>query len=241
MKQIKNGFTPFETHMHTREVSPCGQVDAATMMAAYAEKGYGGVFVTDHLSPYSLAHFASDTKDYFHLTLTWPQIVTRYLRGYDTAKLVGEPMGLKVFLGVELTLEQGPEDYLILGIDREFLLAHPHIQTYSLPALKTAVHNYGLFLYQAHPFRQNLTLQHPDHVDGLEVYNGNGGEERNRNSEVLEEAERRHCLMTSGSDAHATNNVGRGGLWLPADINNGYDMAQYIATHNAQLERIQTI
>lgn len=240
MIRNKNGFVPFETHMHTREVSPCGQADAATMMAAYADKGYGGVFVTDHLSPYALSHFASDTNDYFNLTLSWPEIVTRYLRGYDTAKLVGEPLGLKVFLGLELTLEQGPEDYLIPGIDREFLLAHSHIQTYSLPQLKQAVNQYGLYVYQAHPFRPNLTVQHPDHLDGLEVYNGNGGEARNRNSEVLEEAKKRGCRMISGSDAHAPNNVGRGGLWLPSDIDNGYDMARYIAEHNSELERIET-
>ena len=231
MTRIENGFAPFETHMHTREVSPCGQCDAAVMMAAYAEAGYGGVFVTDHLSPYN---------DYFNLTLTWPQIVTRFLRGYDTAKLVGEPLGLKVFLGVELTLEQGPEDYLLLGVDREFLLAHKNIHTYALPQPKAAMNQYGLPLYQAHPFRKNLTLQHHSHLDGLEVYNGNGGEERNRNTEVLEEAQKRGCLMISGSDAHATNNVGRGGLWLPTHIDDGYDMARYIAEHNRDLRRIET-
>lgn len=233
------GFAPFETHMHTREVSPCGQCDAADMMAAYADKGYGGVFVTDHLSPYALAHFASDTNDYFHLSLTWPQIVTRYLRGYDTAKLIGEALGLRVFLGVELTLEQGPEDYLLLGVDKEFLLAHKNIQTYTLPQLKAAVNQYGLPLYQAHPLRKNLQLQRHDQIDGLEVYNGNGGEERNRNTLVLEEARKRGCLMLSGSDAHAPNNVGRGGLWLPTDIDNGYDMARYIARHNHELTRIE--
>ncbi len=233
------GFAPFETHMHTREVSPCGQCDAADMMAAYADKGYGGVFVTDHLSPYALAHFASDTNDYFHLSLTWPQIVTRYLRGYDTAKLIGEALGLRVFLGVELTLEQGPEDYLLLGVDKEFLLAHKNIQTYTLPQLKAAVNQYGLPLYQAHPLRKNLQLQRHDQIDGLEVYNGNGGEERNRNTLVLEEARKRGCLMLSGSDAHAPNNVGRGGLWLPTDIDNGYDMARYIAGHNHELTRIE--
>ena len=240
MIRIENGFAPFETHMHTREVSPCGQCDAAVMMAAYAEAGYGGVFVTDHLSPYALAHFASDTNDYFNLTLTWPQIITRYLRGYDTAKLVGEPLGLKVFLGVEITLEQGPEDYLLLGVDRKFLLAHKNIHTYSLPQLKAAMNQYGLPLYQAHPMRPRLTVQHHSHVDGLEVYNGNGGEERNRNTEVLDEAQKRGCLMIAGSDAHATNNVGRGGLWLPVDIDDGYDMARYIAEHNRDLRRIET-
>jgi len=34
--------------------------------------------------------------------------------------------------------------------------------------------------------------------------------------------------------------VGRGGLWLPSDIDNGYDMARYIAEHNSELERIET-
>jgi hypothetical protein len=46
--------------------------------------------------------------------------------------------------------------------------------------------------------------------------------------------------MIAGSDAHATNNVGRGGLWLPVDIDDGYDMARYIAEHNRDLRRIET-
>ena len=234
---MQPGFIPFEMHLHTKEVSACARDDAATMMKALVDKGFGGVFVTDHLSPYGLAHFASSTNDYFNLTLSWEEIVTRYLRGYDTAKLVGEAMGLKVFLGVELTLEQGPEDYLIYGVDREFLMAHRYIHTYSLPQLKQAVNSYGLPVIQAHPMRENLTLQKQDHLDGIEVFNGSG-EERNHNASALEEAQKRGCLMTSGSDAHAADEVGRGGMWLPDNIDDGFQMAQYIAAYNKEIQLI---
>ena len=38
----------YETHCHTKESSACGLATADEMIAAYHQKGYRGVIITDH-------------------------------------------------------------------------------------------------------------------------------------------------------------------------------------------------
>ena len=46
-----------ETHLHTSEVSRCGQVSAAEMIELYKEAGYSTVFVSDHFKPHTFKQF----------------------------------------------------------------------------------------------------------------------------------------------------------------------------------------
>ena len=97
-----------ETHLHTSEVSPCGMVDARTAVRQYAGAGYGGIIVTDHFGSYSLDLFAGTPKEK----------AEQFFRGYRLAKEEGEQCGIAVLFGAEISLEEGPEDYLLYGITR---------------------------------------------------------------------------------------------------------------------------
>ena len=39
----------FDTHIHTKESSACGEVRAADIVARYKSLGYDGIIVTDHM------------------------------------------------------------------------------------------------------------------------------------------------------------------------------------------------
>ena len=54
------------------------------------------------------------------------QKIERYLLGYRKAREAGKRYGVKVMFGVEIRLEPGVEDFLIYGIDEEFLFQNPN-------------------------------------------------------------------------------------------------------------------
>jgi len=38
----------YDTHVHTKEVSPCGKVPAIEVVKLYKDAGYHGIVITDH-------------------------------------------------------------------------------------------------------------------------------------------------------------------------------------------------
>lgn len=230
---------PFDLHVHTKESSPCAQVGAEEMVKMYAKKGFGGFFVTDHLSPYSIGKLGAPDGEYTHVNISWEALIDKLILGYETARQAGDKIGFRVMLGVELTIVSGLEDYLILGITKNFLLEHPNLHTYSLKKLHSVLNKNRLALVQAHPLRDYLRLMPQKNLDGIEVYNGNQGH-NSHNPIAMAEAKSRNCLMYSGSDAHSKSHICRGGMWLPANIGDGFHMARYIIENNNKIELITT-
>ena len=87
----------------------------------------------------------------------------------------GLSLGLNVILGLEIRFIDGPEDYLIYGVNEEFLIENPELYNLNLMEFRNMVKDKGMLIYQAHPFRPGLVVQEPKLLDGIEVYNGNPG------------------------------------------------------------------
>ena len=68
-------------------------------------------------------------------------------------------------------------------------------------------------MFQAHPFR-NGTAVEPDLLDGIEVQNGNPRHD-SRNDLAEAYAATHGLLAVGGSDAHRSEDIGRGGITLP--------------------------
>ena len=109
----------FDTHVHTKEVSTCGQVSGARMAEIYKAAGYDGIVITDHLTP---DYFRHDSK-----TMTWEQFAENHMSGYHAAKKKGDEIGLKVLYGCELRFEGSVNDYLVYGMPNSFIAEHPEI------------------------------------------------------------------------------------------------------------------
>lgn len=198
----------FDVHTHTAEVSPCGRLTAEESVAHYVEMGYDGICVTDHFNINVLKKLGGDT---------WTEKVDNYLRGYKLAKGFGEKMGLTVLFGMEVQLTEEKtylhNEYLVFGLQPQFLYDNPYLYEVSLEALALKVHENGGMIFQAHPYRSHMTRVAMHVLDGIEAYNGNP-RHNSRNDEAIATAKANHWGMVSGSDSHQIQDGGHGGILL---------------------------
>lgn len=191
----------YETHLHTTEGSACGSSPAKDYVKVYADFGYSGFFVTDHF-------WGGNTC--VNRDLPWEEWVNQYCSGYEHAYIEAEKYNsehpdkepFRVFFGFEQTFEG--DDYLIYGLDRNWLLTHPEVVRMSQKDLFAAVNEAGALMIQAHPFRfrdyQHAIHVHPRDVHGVEVYNA--GNKPTENDMAALYVAHYGFPVTSGSDIH---------------------------------------
>lgn len=203
-----------ETHLHVSEISSCGQLKAKKMIELYHEAGYKTVFVSDHLKQGYTDSFGN---------IPWEDKMTIFMSGYYKAKYAGEQLGMNVLPSVEIAFEEALSNhYLVYGITKEFLVSCPDIGMMGIEKFSKIAHKNGLFIVQAHPFRDGQSFPTPDFVDAVEIYNSNPRHEDN--SEKSEKLAKEMSLpMTSGSDAHRPEDVGRSGIVTDFEIKSAKD------------------
>lgn len=199
----------YELHMHTAETSRCARSSAADMVAAYHQKGFTGVVVSDHLM--NVQSHAEPEKD-------WHARVEKQLAGYYAALEAGKKLGIEVYCGWELTYLDNTEDYVTLGLSPQFLLDHPWLEQYDIEKYRDAVHAAGGILVRAHPYRRAWYIKKPyvereGVADAIEVFNG-GNSNAEENERALQYAQAHHMPMTGGSDAHHVDETARGYIAL---------------------------
>jgi histidinol phosphatase-like PHP family hydrolase len=208
----------FDTHVHTVETSPCARVKGAEIAKLYKEKGYSGIIVTDH---YSIRTFIKMSGK------SWDEKIEQYLSGYREAKRMGDAIGLKVLLGAELTFNFSINDYLVFGIDEEFLRKHLNLCKLGIAKLRKLADQYNLLVYQAHPYRLGMKRANPEFLDGVEVFNGNP-RHNSKNDLALKFARKHGLLMSSGSDFHRMEDAATGGVFLPSVPENSQELVKML-------------
>lgn len=196
-----------ETHLHTSEVSRCGKLTAAEMIARYHEAGYRTVFVTDHFTQKTFKKWIEAGGG-----MTWAEFIVHFKTGWAAAKVAGEPLGMEVLFSAELKLNESRNHYLLYGeLDDAFFLDRPDMLALSIADFHTYAASRGVIVVQAHPLRDGKNLPTPKHVDGMEVYTPNP---RHVNfDDAVEAIARYHGLpVTGGSDAHRPEDVGGSGV-----------------------------
>ena len=195
----------YETHVHTAEVSTCGRVPAADVVRQYVERGYSGLVLTDHFSRHTFAQIGA---------CSWEKQVDFFLTGYRIAceTAAEEAPDFHVLLGLELRLDCDEDnDYLLYGANEAFLRRSDGLLQMPFEQMAKYVHENGLLLVQAHPFRRHMCIADWNLLDGVEVYNGNPHHESNNPIAALW-ARRHHLLETSGSDYHGDWGAHLGGI-----------------------------
>ena len=213
-----------ETHLHTKDVSMCANVSASEIPAIFKDAGYSNIIVTDHYNKWTLEQFG-EGKDIQ---------LDRWLGGYRTVFNEGQKLGLRVFLGMELCLNDTPEDYLMYGISEEFLKEHFNIYEYPISKVFEVANENNILLYQAHPFRPYLQRQNPKYLHGVEIFNGNMRHENN-NDKALVYAIKNSLLQLSGSDYHNKEDIGLGGIYLPENITNNEELVDYLKNNEVEM------
>ncbi len=155
----------YELHLHTSEASKCAVATGPEQVAFYNSLGYAGICITNH-------YFRGNTS--IPKDLPFEDQIRYFVRAYELAKQAAEGTDLDVFLGWEYAAGGGSE-FLILGLDTDWLLAHPDQMQWHPAEYFTRVREAGGFVIQAHPYRKasyiNTIHLMPWHVDGVEVCN----------------------------------------------------------------------
>jgi len=192
----------FDPHTHTAESSGCSVICAAELVEGYLAAGFGGIAITDHLADYNMYHYND-----------WDTCIDRLLLGYKAAKAHGDALGLDVILGVEVRPDASFCDYLLYGIDEDFLRKNPYLYRLSIRELYKRHKNDALII-QAHPYR-GTGLPEVHCLHGVEVFNGNP-RHKNRNNKTRALCEKHPKLcQTSASDTHQSGDIGTG--WMEFD------------------------
>lgn len=222
----------YETHMHTSEASACAGSTGTQMARAYKAAGYTGIIVTDHF-------FYGNTS--VDRSLPWEEWVRRFCLGYEHAKAEGDRIGLTVFLGWEACYE-GTE-FLVYGLDRAWLLAHPQIKDASIEEQYALVHEGGDIISHAHPFREEdyipeirLFPEYVDAVEGVNAMHSSRASDCHKNPLFNERAltyGKEHNLpFTAGSDQHTTHMIG-GGMVFPRKLKDVHDFTRAVLGREA--------
>lgn len=192
----------YDLHIHTSESSGCGETCAADIVARYKGLGYDGIVITDHVGASALRNRGE----------TYDEKITNVLKGYRAAKAL-EDENFTVILGMELRFLENDNDYLVYGIDEEFM-RRVNLTEFEKPEDFVAVaKENNLAFFQAHPFRDGMTVLNPTILDGIEVYNGHGGHD-SRNDIALCWAKKFGVRMISGSDFHYVSKAEPGGVYF---------------------------
>ena len=196
----------FDPHTHTAETSKCGHLPAAEVVDRYVRSGFSGLVVTDHLHPEYLSRIDKDHD--------WNKAMDHYLSGYHASKKRGDEVGFQVILGTELRFPENDNDYLVYGIDEDWLRSNPYVCCMSAREFFQKFHDQVLIIH-AHPYRDGNTVVFEDAVHGTEIINGNPRHD-NHNDLALDLA-RRHpdFFRLAGSDTHQAGDEARAGVILP--------------------------
>ncbi len=195
-----------ELHAHSATVSPCASVTARELVRRYLENGYTSLVLTEHYCDYVIDPAGE----------TWNEKIEHYLSGYRALKHEAEGH-LHVLLGCELRFLGSQNDYLVFGMDEQFLLAHPNLHRMTPEAFSSFARENGLLFIQAHPFRRGMDRIDPTLLDGMEVFNGHA-DHNSHNLDALATAARYGLIYTSGSDYHSASATPTGGIRTDAPI-----------------------
>ena len=183
----------YETHMHTCQGSACSDTLGRDYIQKYIDQGYAGIIITDH---FYRGNCAVDRS------LPWAEFINTFCSGYEDARNEGDRRGFPVFFGWEENVEG--DEYLIYGLDKQFMLAHPEMPTWTRKQQYEIIRAAGGCVVQAHPFRARSYLNtirlSPHFADAIEGVNA--ANEPAWNSLALRYGELLDLPMTAGSDNH---------------------------------------
>lgn len=220
--ETKEKMIKTDMHIHTSGISFCAHADCQTVIESKIATGYGGMVLTNHCQAwYYPAHENAS-------------FMKRVVEEYRKAKSYGERRDFRVFLGIEVTVNDPfYSDWLLYGVTEEFLLNAPCLYQLSQKELYLLCEKHGAVLVQAHPYRSNtgycddMRPGELQYLHGLEINCSKGDLERK--DEVITLAGKAKKLVTCGTDYHGVAKF-CGGTLLPARVQTNEDLAEYLKT-----------
>jgi len=221
----------YETHMHSSQTSACSSAPAEDLVRFYFDRGYTGAIITDHF----INGNSSVTQHG-----SWAKRMAYFAAGYHAAKKTGNAIGFDVFFGLEFSIKGS--DFLTYGIDTDFLDKNPDIDKFPINKFSKIVRDYGGYIAQAHPFRNEWYIENkypaaPEYLDGIEVFNASmmHGANAEANDMAREFALKHGLAMQAGSDIHCLGDGFTSGIILQKRAKNIFDIINEIKNGTAEL------
>ena len=206
-----------DPHIHTKGISHCSQCYADQLIDVCVRDGIDAIVLTNH---YRHSYYQSDDK--------FPEWRQKYVDEYRITKNEGEKRGIKVFFGLEVTLDETPRiDYVIYGLTDTHIEKEMSLATLTQKELfEYCVANNAL-LYQAHPYRNGTEPQDPRYMHGIEVnchpiYNHNDKEK------IITFANEHGLKLSCGSDYHGDTYKPHCGIYVPDSISDTVELAEFL-------------
>ncbi|MBQ3412535.1 MAG: histidinol-phosphatase [Oscillospiraceae bacterium] len=188
----------YDTHVHTFPVSRCGRAGVRETLEFYKSKDYDGIFITNHFLDGNLNMDPSEPYE---------KRIEFYFSDYEEALRIGKEIGLKVFLGVEISYKG--TDFLIYGLDKQWYLNHPEIMEMEKSEELPFMMNEGALVIHAHPYREAHYIDHirlyPRCIHGVETINAWRSDQCNDLANYYADSFGFH--KTAGSDNHTGRNI----------------------------------
>lgn len=184
-----------ELHAHTSGASSCSQITPEEMAKTYSKLGYDGIVITNHFT-----YLEGRNKN---------EYIKEYIYDYESAKQVGDKLGLTVLLGAEIRFTENANDYLIYGVDGDILNSIYDLLPYGVENFRRELKLENSIFLQAHPFRDNISAVNADLLDGVEIFNMHPGHNSRIGLASKYARENGISVTTAGTDFH---NPGRDGL-----------------------------
>jgi len=211
-----------ELHCHTQESSvKCGKIPAKDIVNSYIDAGYSTLVITDH---YGAKHKSSNGISYD---------INKFLEGYNAAKDAANG-SINIILGMEINLSENHNDYLIYGITEDFIKIKPEMYYMGIEEFSNHIHENGLLIYQAHPFRNRMSITSPPFLDGIESFNAHPRHD-SRNSIAKSWADLHKMNTISGSDAHQLPDLCRSGITTEEEIKTNDDLLKILNNNEYKL------
>ena len=109
-----------------------------------------------------------------------------------------------------MRLDSCPNDYLIYGLEEADFYRLPLLNRCESVTELIETLPEGTLVVQAHPFRDNMVVQNPEALFGLETFNSHTETFRNETARAF--ALHYGKAMTSGSDIHDMTRLAKGGI-----------------------------
>lgn len=218
----------YEMHMHTKEASQCASSFVEEMIHAYQAIGFSGAVITNHFI---------DGNTAIDRSLPWEDFVDAYSAPYYKGKVEAERVGFDLFFGLEQSY--GPGEFLVYGIEPEWLRAHPELNTKDMDIWLRAVNQIGGFMAYAHPFRirpmppeEKLILPDMSKVHGIEAYNRGSYPDENEKGVRLLLGDR---AGIAGSDRHNANFTKAYGISVKQRVHTNAELAAVLHSKSFSL------
>ena len=203
-----------ELHVHSTGFSYCGKLDVEEIVALYSAKKYDAIVLTNHFNSIS-ERFYNDLggQDYHR---AFHDMIRR-------AQEAGKKHNLLVLGGYELRFDENSNDYLVYGMTEEFTRDYTPIFKNGVAAFSEVAKDNGFLLYQAHPFRKDMTIIKPELLFGIEVQNTHPRHD-SRNDIAMAWAEKYGLHKIAGSDCHQVVDVGTSAIVTEENVQTMEDL-----------------